>query len=92
MLVVGLYFGFGTLAIAADAAPAAGRSVATLAMAAGWFTRAAAGGWKLRARARRARRDARVRLGHCAACDYDLTGNVSGVCPECGTRVLAPSP
>ena len=21
----------------------------------------------------------------CRACDYDLTGNVSGVCPECGT-------
>lgn len=25
--------------------------------------------------------------GHCAACDYDLTGNVSGVCPECGQPV-----
>ena len=24
------------------------------------------------------------RAGHCAACGYDLTGNVSGVCPECG--------
>jgi hypothetical protein len=23
-------------------------------------------------------------LGHCPACGYDLTGNVSGVCPECG--------
>jgi hypothetical protein len=22
---------------------------------------------------------------HCRACGYDLTGNVSGVCPECGT-------
>lgn len=22
----------------------------------------------------------------CASCGYDLTGNVSGVCPECGTR------
>ena len=21
---------------------------------------------------------------HCRRCDYDLTGNVSGVCPECG--------
>ncbi len=21
---------------------------------------------------------------HCGRCDYDLTGNVSGVCPECG--------
>jgi hypothetical protein len=24
---------------------------------------------------------------HCLACSYDLTGNVSGVCPECGTTV-----
>ncbi len=25
-----------------------------------------------------------ARLGHCTTCGYDLTGNVSGVCPECG--------
>jgi len=25
--------------------------------------------------------------GHCANCGYDLTGNVSGRCPECGTPV-----
>jgi hypothetical protein len=25
------------------------------------------------------------RIGHCSRCDYDLTGNESGVCPECGT-------
>lgn len=25
------------------------------------------------------------RSGFCAICGYDLTGNVSGVCPECGT-------
>lgn len=29
----------------------------------------------------------RDRLGNCAACGYDLTGNVSGVCPECGRTV-----
>ena len=23
--------------------------------------------------------------GHCSECDYNLTGNKSGVCPECGT-------
>jgi hypothetical protein len=23
--------------------------------------------------------------GRCANCEYDLTGNISGVCPECGT-------
>lgn len=27
----------------------------------------------------------RVKLGHCQ-CGYDLTGNVSGRCPECGTK------
>jgi hypothetical protein len=25
--------------------------------------------------------------GHCKTCRYNLTGNVSGVCPECGTPV-----
>ena len=24
-------------------------------------------------------------VGHCPTCGYDLTGNVSGRCPECGT-------
>ena len=27
----------------------------------------------------------RTRHGRCGLCGYDLTGNVSGVCPECGT-------
>ena len=31
------------------------------------------------------RRDRKPLRGHCPHCDYDLTGNVSGVCPECGT-------
>ena len=34
----------------------------------------------LRARSRR-------RRGLCINCAYDLTGNVSGVCPECGTNL-----
>jgi hypothetical protein len=25
--------------------------------------------------------------GFCRGCSYDLTGNVSGVCPECGTKI-----
>ncbi|MBP7746729.1 MAG: hypothetical protein KA383_11420 [Phycisphaerae bacterium] len=27
----------------------------------------------------------RIVPGHCTGCGYDLTGNVSGRCPECGT-------
>ena len=34
------------------------------------------------------RRDRRtVPLGHCPHCGYNLTGNESGVCPECATPV-----
>ncbi|MFN0135000.1 MAG: hypothetical protein ACKVS9_02665 [Phycisphaerae bacterium] len=29
----------------------------------------------------------RRRKGHCRQCHYNLTGNTSGVCPECGTPV-----
>ena len=36
------------------------------------------------------RRDLRRELQLCQKCDYDLTGNVSGVCPECGTKIEAP--
>jgi hypothetical protein len=25
----------------------------------------------------------------CTSCGYNLTGNISGVCPECGTTVAA---
>ena len=35
--------------------------------------------------ARRRRR--RKRLGLCIACGYDLTGNTSGICPECGSKI-----
>lgn len=30
-------------------------------------------------------RDCRIPVGHCQKCGYNLTGNVSGRCPECGT-------
>jgi len=33
------------------------------------------------------RRRRRRRQGLCMNCAYDLTGNISGVCPECGTPV-----
>ena len=29
----------------------------------------------------------RIPPGHCRACGYNLTGDVSGVCPECGVMV-----
>ena len=32
-------------------------------------------------------RDRRYPKGHCRSCGYNLTGNTSGVCPECGTPV-----
>jgi hypothetical protein len=31
-------------------------------------------------------RDRRPPIGHCQACGYDLTGNESGTCPECGVK------
>ena len=33
------------------------------------------------------RRDRPYKPGHCEKCGYNLTGNVSGTCPECGTPV-----
>ncbi|HEX5228243.1 MAG TPA: hypothetical protein VFW44_11060 [Bryobacteraceae bacterium] len=29
----------------------------------------------------------RPKRGHCPECSYNLTGNTSGVCPECGGRI-----
>jgi hypothetical protein len=34
-------------------------------------------------------RDRRPPPGHCQRCGYDLTGNVSGRCSECGVEVQA---
>lgn len=34
------------------------------------------------------RRRRRRKRGQCLRCAYSLEGNVSGVCPECGTRLL----
>lgn len=30
-------------------------------------------------------------MGFCEKCGYDLTGNTSGVCPECGEKILEPT-
>ena len=35
------------------------------------------------------RQQSRALRGQCLNCGYSLTGNVSGVCPECGTTVEA---
>ena len=37
----------------------------------------------------RSRRRPSDGMPHCAECDYNLTGNVSGICPECGAPVPA---
>lgn len=36
---------------------------------------------------RDARKQARIRKWQCTACGYDLRGNLSGTCPECGAEV-----
>ncbi len=33
--------------------------------------------------------DARARRGLCQCCNYNLTANTSGICPECGTPIPA---
>jgi len=33
------------------------------------------------------RRDRYIPPGHCVRCGYNLTGNTSGVCPECGSVI-----
>jgi hypothetical protein len=40
---------------------------------------------------RRIRNRVRGRRGFCPRCSYDLTGNVSGVCPECGVKIGRPT-
>ena len=41
---------------------------------------------------RRAIRRRREQLNRCGACGYNLYGNASGTCPECGSRVTIRSP
>jgi predicted RNA-binding Zn-ribbon protein involved in translation (DUF1610 family) len=41
----------------------------------------------IRERLREVSPERRIRQHLCSACGYDLTGNTSGVCPECGRAV-----
>ena len=43
--------------------------------------------WNILARERLQKRLQRLLEGRCPTCGYDLTGNISGVCPECGTPI-----
>lgn len=47
--------------------------------------------WAVGAHGRRKRRQ-RAANGLCESCGYALTGNVSGVCPECGTTISSVEP
>ncbi len=50
-----------------------------------------AGWWVLFLGAGSLRRRFRRRGGHCPACDYDLAGNTTGLCPECGSNAPPPA-
>ena len=41
--------------------------------------------YRVARRLRRFLRRRRIKPGHCTTCGYDLTGNTTGRCPECGT-------
>ena len=45
------------------------------------------GPWWMRRSIRAWRKESRIRHGLCVTCGYNLTGNVSGVCPECGATI-----
>ena len=55
-----------------------------------WALAAAAAALPAARLVRIARARRRLRRNLCPACGYDLAGNVSGVCPECGVSVVAP--
>jgi hypothetical protein len=45
--------------------------------------------WAIKARRALCARLALRARACCANCSYDLTGNVSGVCPECGKKIAS---
>ncbi|MDB5295282.1 MAG: hypothetical protein JWO31_1265 [Phycisphaerales bacterium] len=60
----------------------AGAVLASQLYGGGWLLWVVAAAWR-REQSKRLGADRR-RLGRCAGCGYDLTGNASGACPECG--------
>jgi len=69
--------------------PSPGRTVLRTLVLPFWTVVAVLGLWPLAAilRSPKHRREARRRRGLCTQCGYDLTGNMSGVCPECGQAI-----
>lgn len=61
-------------------------------MAPHWATGLPAGVLPLIWLRRKRQQRMRIRCGLCLACGYNLIGNVSGICPECGTAIPASQP
>jgi len=53
---------------------------AVLSLLGSWAALVFTSSWRLRLRRRK--------RGLCTACGYNLTGNISGICPECGVAVM----
>jgi hypothetical protein len=86
-LILQLPMGIVAAARAAhDFPPPGGRSFISLLSADGWIFPLVGVAIIIYDR-RRLKRDHLYQRGVCHTCGYDLTGNTSGVCPECGTPV-----
>jgi len=75
--------GFGFTLFAVTPLTSAGR--VTLVAIPYWSIVATTGALPIVYLARMLRRRTRNRIGACVRCSYSLTGNTSGICPECGT-------
>jgi len=77
--------GFGFTLFAVTPLTSAGR--VTLVAIPYWSIVATTGALPIVYLARMLRRRTRNRIGACVRCSYSLTGNTSGVCPECGISI-----
>jgi hypothetical protein len=81
MLAVGLYGGVLASIVGARLGNVWIVAVGIVCLGFGWL------GWTESARVyREGQRQLDSMSGRCGNCGYDLTGNVTGVCPECGTK------